>query len=171
MNKDYWNGVKIEDIESIGECGGSYLKSGAHEYFTITMKDGSLHTMHYTSKNKERLGENARIEIVTKFNEFNNIPETYLLENKASADINGEIIDFGYRVEDNLGKYKYLTLKEIDDYRKKFMIRDEGWRHLCFIKMLTIKNNKVISPSIIPQEYLDQLEYMGYDISTLEYKT
>lgn len=91
----------------------------------------------------------------------------YVLENQVFADINGESILFGYRVTDKDGKLKILTLKEIDKLRKEFKIKDTGLRHLLYIRALKIEENKVIGT--IPQRYLEQLEYMGYDISKLNY--
>ena len=59
-------------------------------------------------------------------------------------------------------------LKEIEELRKEFKIKDEGWRHLVGITMIAIKDNKVIGS--VPKRYIEQLEYMGYDTNVLEYE-
>lgn len=165
----YWNAVKISDIKSVSNgCSGKYSDAKVHEYFSIEMIDGSRHTFNYVSYEGKHEGKKARLEIKKLFNEYNNIPETYILENVAHAIINGQTVNFGYSVIDNLGEYVLFTNKEIEQLRKEFKIKDEGWRHLCFIEMLNIKDGKVIGA--IPQRYLEQLEYMGYDISKLEYE-
>ena len=107
-------------------------------------------------------------EILEKFNEYNNIPESYLLENEVHVWINGEYVHFGTRCINNLDEYEYLTLKEIDELRKQFKIRDKGWRHLARCTLFKIEDNKVDRD--IPKRYIEQLEYMGYDVSKLEYK-
>ncbi len=38
-----------------------------------------------------------------------------------------------------------------------------------FIKALQIEGNKVIQPKKLPEEYLEQLQYMGYNVKLLEY--
>lgn len=97
-------------------------------------------------------------------------PEVYTLENEMDAYINGERFSFGCRCEGSQSdRYVYLTNKEIDELRKEFRIRDEGWRHLCLIIAVEIKGNKVKGGKI-SKRYLDQLEYMGFDISKLEYE-
>jgi hypothetical protein len=96
--------------------------------------------------------------------------DMYILENEAHCNINGECIPFGCRVTDEDKNYQYLTLKEIDELRNQFKIKDEGWRHLCFITMLKIEGNKIIHPKVVPQKYIEQLSYMGYDVTLLDYK-
>lgn len=104
------------------------------------------------------------------FKEHNNIPEIYTLENEMFAYINGERHAFGCRcIGDMSDRHVCLTNKEIDELRKEFRIRDEGWRHLCLIVAVEIEGNKVKGGKI-SKRYLDQLEYMGFDVSKLEYE-
>nr|DAU00485.1 MAG TPA: hypothetical protein [Caudoviricetes sp.] len=98
----------------------------------------------------------------------NTISETYLLENEIYIKINNQLIHFGTRCINNLQEYKYLTLKEIDILRIQFKIKDEGWRHLSAITLFSIENNKIDRK--VPRRYIEQLEYMGYDISKLKYE-
>lgn len=170
--QEHWNTIKISDIKEISDgCGGSYSVNGeTHEMFSIKMKDGTHYKLHYFSKDGTRYGEEARIEIKKLFNKYNKIPDIYILENEAHSYINGKMIKFGYRVIDNLGQYIRFTQKEIDELEKQFKIKDEGWRHMASICMLEIKDNKIIFPKKVPERYLEQLEYMGYNISMLEYE-
>ena len=132
------------------------------------MKDGNKHTLHYISKDKISYANQARRKIKQILNELNNVPETYLLENEIDARINGTSIKVGYRVENILDDYENFTLQEIEELRKQFKIRDDGWRHLCYIQVLEIEGNKVKRP--VEQRWIDQLKYMGYDVDLLEYE-
>lgn len=137
--------------------------------FTIDTKDGIKHEMNFICTGYNPKCGNDKIKEIRKlYNEYNNVHETYLLENTIFIRINGEQIKFGCRCENNVKEYVYLTNLEIDNLRKEFKIRDDGWRHLCYIEAFKIEGNKVNHP--ISQSYLDNLVYMGYDISKLEYE-
>ena len=164
--KEYVHGVEISKVSRIYDSfGGSDRCSLEIEY-----KDGSKEILTFITKDHSSFDvcRKIRRELLEAYNEYNNIQETFLLENEAYANINGEIIHFGTRCKTILDDYVLLTLKEIEDLRKEFKIKDEGWRHLAGITMLTIKGNKVIGS--IPKRYIEQLEYMGYDTSVLEYE-
>lgn len=158
--REYWNGVKIKDIKRIGGSGGSFGKDEVDVYFTVEMKDGSKHTFHYNSREK---GYEKRIEIKTLYNEFNNIPETYLFENEADCEINGERFRYGCRMQDNLDNSVIKTNLEIAELRKVGKVRDEGWRHLAYICVIKIENNKVIHGTINDVS-LAQLKACGYEL-------
>ena len=164
--KEYVCGVEISKLSKI------YDVSGSNERCSLTLeyKDGTREILTFITKDKTSFKECRKVkrELLIAYNEYNNIPETFLLENEAYANINGEWVHFGTRCETVLGEYICLTLKEIEELRKKFKIIDNGWRHLAGITMLTIKNNKIEKP--VPKRYIEQLEYMGYDTSILEYE-
>jgi len=168
--KEYWNGIKISDIKNINKCGyNCNLESEEkREYFTIEMKDGSKHTLHYIFYDKSRKGNNARRELKQILNERDNTPEIYYLYTEIYGNINGQSIVVGYEAEDNLDEYKYFTLNEIEELNKQFKIGDKGIRSLVYIQIFTIEENKIKFP--IEQRWLDQLTSLGYDISKLEYK-
>lgn len=92
----------------------------------------------------------------------------YYLENDMHVLINGQYVHFGVRCEDKDGNYVYLTNKEIEELNKNFKIVERGWRHLAAITLFSIKGNKVSQK--IPQRYVDQLAYMGYNIDKLDYE-
>lgn len=169
----YWNLIEISDIKEIDTgCSGIYDPEGKgnREWFAIKMKNGNKNILHYISQDDKKYAEEARLEIRKLFNEYNNIPEMYLLENEAFAIINGKLVRFGCRVIDNLGQYILFTQKEIDKFEKQFKIKDEGWRHLLAITMLKIEENKIVFPKKVSQRYLEQLEYMGYDVNLLKFE-
>lgn len=170
--KTYVQGLKVSEIlePPINTGGGSYdHKSNTQVYrFTVKMKDGHNETFRFYELLGGKEHQKVRDEIIDAYNEYNNIPEMYILMNRAYAKINGEVILFGEKVQDQRGKSYTLTLKEIDELRKQFKIKDPNSRQLAYIEMLTIENGKCEKP--IPQRYIDQLKYMGYDISKLEYK-
>ena len=163
---EYIHGVKISEIKKVNGIGGSPDRA----YFHILYKDSSKEIFTIVTKDKTsyKLAREMKKEILEKFNEYNNIPESYLLENEVHVWINGEYVHFGTRCINNLDEYEYLTLKEIDELRKQFKIRDKGWRHLARCTLFKIEDNKVDRD--IPKRYIEQLEYMGYDVSKLEYK-
>ena len=164
--KEYVHGVEISKVSRSDESfGGSDRCSLEIEY-----KDGNKEILTFITKDHSSFNERKKVkrELLEAYNEYNNIQETFLLENEAYANINGEIIHFGTRCKTILDDYVLLTLKEIEELRKEFKIKDEGWRHLAGITMLTIKGNKVIGS--VPKRYIEQLEYMGYDTSVLEYE-
>jgi hypothetical protein len=167
--KEYWNCIKIADIKDVSGVGGSYSFQGEdnHEYFNVNMKDGNKHTLHYISKDKTRYGTIARKELKQIINERDNVPEIYYLYTNVYANINGQSIQVGYEVEDNLNEYKNFSLNKIEELRKEFKIGDKGNRSLVYIQVFEIINNKIISP--IEQKWIDQLISLGYDVSKLEY--
>ena len=118
----YVHEVEISEIKEIG----------AREKFTIATKDNTSY----------ELARKMKTEILKEFNKYNNIPETYLLENEVYITINGETVHFGTRCINNLQDLEVLTLKEIDEMRKQFKIRDEGWRHLSYCQLFSIEENK-----------------------------
>ena len=164
--KKYIHGVKISEVKKIYGGGGCNDRS----YLHVEYKDGSKETLTIITNDKTsfKLERQMRTELLKAFNEYNNIPETFLLENEAHVRINGELVHFGTRCIDNLQQYVYLTLKEIDELRKQFKIKDEGWRHLAACTMFKIENNKIDRK--VPKRYIEQLEYMGYNTSLLEYE-
>lgn len=162
--KEYWNCIKISDIKSIG---GSYGGTETHQYFTLKMKDNSEHTLHFISHEGKSEGEKARLEIKKLFNEYNNVPETFLLYTNVYGSINGESVKVGYEVENILDRYEYFTLDEIETLRKQFKIKDNGTRSLVYIQVFKIENNEIKNP--IEQRWIDQLSSLGYDVSLLKY--
>ena len=164
--KEYVHGVEISNVSRIYDSFGG----GDRCSLTIEYKDGSEEILTFITKDHSSFNERKKVkrELLEAYNEYNNIQETFLLENEAYANINGENIHFGTRCKTILDDYVLLTLKEIDNLRKEFKIKDEGWRHLAAITMLTIKGNKVIGS--VPKRYIEQLEYMGYDTNVLEYE-
>ena len=164
--KEYVHGVEISKVLRIYDVFGNSDRCS----LTIEYKDGCEEILTFVTKDHSSLNEckKVRRKLLEAYNEYNNIQETFLLENEAYANINGEIIHFGTRCKTISDDYVLLTLKEIDNLRKEFKIKDEGWRHLAAITMLTIKGNKVIGS--VPKRYIEQLEYMGYDTNVLEYE-
>lgn len=164
--KNYLYGIKISEIKQIYGGGGSSDIS----YFHIEYKGGSKERFSiYTNDNTSfELERKIRRELLEAFNEYNNVEESYLLENEAHVRINGEWIHFGTRCINNLQEYVYLTLKEVDELRRQFKIKDGGWRHLAACTLFKIEKNRV--DRRIPKRYVEQLEYMGYDVSKLEYE-
>ena len=79
------------------------------------------------------------VKILKEFNEYNNIPEMYLLENEVYVLINGECVHFGTRCINSLQEFEVLTLKEIGKLRKQFKIKDEGWRHASYCQLFKIE--------------------------------
>ena len=73
---------------------------------------------------------------------------------------------------DKTGEIVYLTNKEVEELKKeaKFScyFKDEGWRYGSYSQIFGIESNKVSGK--IPKRYVEQLEYMGYDVSKLEYE-
>ena len=65
--------------------------------------------------------------------------------------------------------WKYLDVSEYVKEKQKFSchFKDEGWRYCSYSQIFGIENNKVIGK--IPKRYVEQLEYMGYNINKLEY--
>ena len=163
---EYVHGIEISNVLKIYDSFGSSSRCSLE----IEYKDGNKETLTFITKDNSSFNERRKVrrELLEAYNEYNNIQETFLLENEAYANINGEIIHFGTRCKTILDDYVLLTLKEIDNLRKEFKIKDEGWRHLAAITMLTIKGNKVIGS--VPKRYIEQLEYMGYDTNVLEYE-
>ena len=164
--EEYVHGVKIKNIKEISGYGGSPDRA----YFNIIYKDGSKEKMTIITKDNTsyQLVRSIQRDILIAFNEYNNIPETYLLKNEVHIRVKGEWIHFGTKCENNLQENEYLTLKEIDELRKQFKIRDEGWRQLAAITLFSIENNKIDRK--VPKRYIEQLEYMGYDVDKLEYE-
>ena len=163
---EYVHGIEISNVLKIYDLFGSSSRCS----LTIEYKDGSKETLTFITKDNSSFNErrNVKKELLEAYNKYNNIKETFLLENEAYANINGEIIHFGTRCKTISDDYVLLTLKEIEELRKEFKIKDEGWRNLAAITMLIIKGNKVIGS--VPKRYIEQLEYMGYDTNVLEYE-
>lgn len=136
----YVHEVEISEIKEIGEICGKL----SHAYFYIKYKDGSREKFTIATKDNTsyELARKMKTEILKEFNKYNNIPETYLLENEVYITINGETVHFGTRCINNLQDLEVLTLKEIDEMRKQFKIRDEGWRHLSYCQLFSIEENK-----------------------------
>jgi hypothetical protein len=165
--QEYWNCIKISDIESIGGCGGSYGGIETHQYFKINMKDKSIHTLHFISHEGNSEGEKARLEIKKLFNEYNNVPETFLLYTNVYGRINGQSVHVGYEVKNILDQYEYFSLIEIEELRKQFKLKDNGSKSLVYIQIFEIEGNTIENP--IEERWIKQLETLGYDISLLTY--
>lgn len=164
--KEYVHGVNIADVERISSYYGSCDRASIEVFY----KDGGKEKLTFITREENALVEIKKLEkeLLAAYNEYNNIQETYILENEAYALINGEMIHFGTRCETINKEYKLLTLKEIEELRKQFKIKDNGFRHLALCIMLQIKGNRIINK--VPKRYIEQLEYMGYDTSLLEYE-
>lgn len=94
--------------------------------------------------------------------------EMFTLENDTYVVINGKYIKFGCRCTTEDGKYIILTNKEIEELDKEFRIKETGMRHMMAIELFQINGRTV--DRFIPKKYLEQLEYMGYNISLLDYE-
>ncbi|PPA85006.1 hypothetical protein C4A75_09520 [Brevibacillus laterosporus] len=156
--RKYWRGICIGDIKAISGIGGRFGEE-TYTYFNIRMKDKKVITLYFEDVNAYK----HRRELKSLFNEYHKIPESYLLENNIHIRVNGEIILFGCRVEDNLDDYVYKTLIELDELKSEGKIRDEGWRHMLFICPLEIENGKVIRGTITDQ-WQRQLDHMGIKV-------
>lgn len=157
--REYWRGIKICDIKHITKGGYNGLNE-PYSYFQVVMNNGDKNTLYFDGwKAKDH-----RKELVQLFNKINNIPETYLLENEIDIKVDGVLISFGCRVENNLGTYEYKTLIEIEELRKQGRIRDEGWRHLLYICLLEISNGKIVKGKVTEQ-FKKQLDVMGIMIN------
>lgn len=162
----YIHGVKISEVESIygggGSCDRAYLhvlyKNGHKESFVIVTTDGTSF----------KLESEMRRELMEAFVEYNDIPEKYTLKNTVYATINGISEAVGMNVIDRYGFRVDLTLKEIDRLRKEFKIIDDGWREMSYINVFSIVDGKINGK--ISKKWIDQLEYMQYDISKLKYE-
>lgn len=75
--KKHIHGVKISEVKEIGNTGG--LPNRA--YFSITYKDNSKEKFIIITNDNTSFKELRKIksEIYKAFNEYNNIPESYLL--------------------------------------------------------------------------------------------
>ena len=97
----------------------------------------------------------------------------YIIVNDIFINVDGESMKFGIMAEnDKTGEIVYLTNKEAEELKKeaKFScyFKDEGWRYGSYSQIFGIESNKVSGK--IPKRYVEQLEYMGYDVSKLEYE-
>lgn len=157
--QEYWRGIKISGIKYITK--GGYNSFGEpYSYFQVFMNNGDKNTLYFEGHGAGK----HRKDLINLFNEYNNIPETYLLENEIDIRVDGESILFGYRVENNLGDYEYKTLVEIEELRKQGKIRDEGWRHLVYICLLEISKGKIVKGKLTEQ-YKRQLDELVITIS------
>lgn len=164
--KEYVHGIKISDVKEIygggGNCNRSYLhvkfKNGHKETFVIVTTDN-------TSFKLER---EMRRELMEAYVEYNNIPERYYPRNTVFATINGNSTPVGVSVVDRYGFRVDLTLKEFDKVEKEFKVIDNNYREMSYIHAFSIGDGKINSK--IDKKWIEQLEYMGYDISKLEYE-
>lgn len=174
----YVHGVKISDVKRIGGASVYHnYKQDRDDYswsryeFDIEYKDEAKQKDRFvifnTSGISDKRAKQIHKELKMAYNEYNSVPDVFVLENTISAKINGESVDVGFRCINNLGEYIYFTNKEIDKLRSDFKIKDEGWRHLAYIQAFQIEDNKIGGK--IEKKWIDQLEYMGYNISNLEY--
>ena len=175
----YVHGVKISDVKRITGASAHYnYKENEDDYswsryeFDVEYKDEAKQKDRFvifnTSGVSDKRAKQIHKDLKMAYNEYNNVPDIYVLENGISARINGESIDVGCRCINNLGEYIYFTNKELDKLRSEFKIKDEGWRHLAYIQAFEIEHTKVKGGKI-EKKWIDQLEYMGYNISKLEY--
>ena len=105
----YWNGIVVENIQDISGIGNA--KSDVYNcHFVIKEKDGTNHYFHYdtTEAYKERR------KIKKLYNEVNKVCESYILENLINIEVDDKVIDFGYRVVNNLDEYEYFTNTQIE---------------------------------------------------------
>lgn len=135
-----WRGIDVCEIEKVSRIGGSFGREEMDATFSIYMKSGNKHQFHYNSNKIYKERDN----LLDIFNDVNNIPETYTLENNIYISVDGESILFGCRVVDNKGEYIRKTLLEIDELKKQGKIKDEGWRHLLYICPLKIENKQIV---------------------------
>ena len=91
----------------------------------------------------------------------------YIIKNDVFASINGKSVKFGVRVCSDKNKISTLTLKEVEKLEREFKIKYSGSQQLSYIQTLEIVDGVVVGE--ISERYLDQLKYMGYDTSKLEY--
>ena len=96
----------------------------------------------------------------------------FTIVNDVFIDVDGESVKFGILAEnDKTREQLCLTKKEVDELKEKQKFschfKDEGWRYCSYSQIFGIENNKVIGK--IPKRYVEQLEYMGYNINKLEY--
>ena len=92
---EYVHGIEISNVLKIYDSFGSSSRCS----LTIEYKDGSKETLTFITKDNTSFNErrNVKKELIEAYNKYNNIKETFLLENEAYANINGEIIHFGTR--------------------------------------------------------------------------
>ena len=164
--KEYVHGVKISDVEKIYGGGGSWNRA----YLHVLYKDGSKESFVIvtTDGTSFKLESEMRRELIEAFVEWNNIPEKYTIKNTVFATINGTSEAVGMSVIDIYGFRVSLTLKEVDKFKKEFKIIDNNWREMSYIKAFTIENSEIKGK--ILKKWIEQLEYMGYDISKLKYE-
>ena len=115
---EYVHGIEISNVLKIYDSFGSSSRCS----LTIEYKDGNKETLTFITKDHSSFNERKKVkrELLEAFNKYNNIEETFLLENEAYANINGEIIHFGTRCKTISDDYVLLTLKEIEELRKEF---------------------------------------------------
>ncbi|MFJ8247379.1 hypothetical protein [Peribacillus asahii] len=156
--KKYWNSLLLKDIEKVGGVGGRFGTENMNIYFTVLMKDGQKHHFHYDS----RRAYDERRELKKLFNEVNNVPEYYLLENEMFLEVGSSRFSFGCRVNNNLDESEYLTNTQIERLKRQGKIRDEGWRHLAYICPLRIENKKVVHGELT-EAFKEELDALGVE--------
>lgn len=153
--RKYWNQVEIAEIEAISGVGGSF-GDDMDVYFTVFMKDESTVQFHYDS----RKAFAKRRELKELYNKLNNVPESYKLMNQAHIQVNGVLMLFGERVDNNLDESEIKTFLEIEELNKQGKIIDNGIRQLASICLLSIKNGKIVHGELT-DAYRKQLDAMG----------
>ncbi len=164
-----YRGVRLEEIESISR--GRTWHDGhllGQTYF-INLKDGTEKMIEYLGTREDIDAFNKEIkEVRTKIADLNNVPEQYTVNNTVYIDINGNSVPFGKQCTDRTGERLILTNKEVDMLDKQFKMSYPKFSELTYCQCFGIKNGKASGP--LPQRYVDNLEYMGYDISCLDYE-
>ena len=87
--KEYVHGVEISNVSRIYDSFGSSDRCS----LTIEYKDGSEEILTFVTKDHSSFDEckKVRRKLLEAYNEYNNIQETFLLENEAYANINGRL--------------------------------------------------------------------------------
>lgn len=164
-----FRGVKLEDIDHIA-TGGKWWSEGllTVKYF-IKLKDGTEEEVEFEGTSEEVDKFRAELKKVkSKIADLNNIPEQYTVKNTVYVKINGNSVPFGKYCLNRTDERVILTNKEVDKFDKQFKMIYPKFTELSYCQCFSIDNGKASKP--LPQRYIDNLEYMGYDLSCLEYE-
>lgn len=155
-----WKGIPIKDIARISGAGCWTENGKRFDYFLINMNDNEReYKMVYEDCHKRN---EERTEVYTMYNEYHNVPESYLIQNTVFAMVNGVRVKVGMKVRTNIGTDKYLMDYEIEKLRREGKIEDSGRRQMAYIQAFEILANKPTKE--LKPEYIKQLKHMGYKI-------
>ncbi|AWD93067.1 hypothetical protein HSE3_gp115 [Bacillus phage vB_BceM-HSE3] len=160
--QDTWNELKLAEIESISGIGGRFQEPVSIHFFIFT-KDGGTHKFEYPS-HKEAVEK--ELEVKKLWVKYNNIPDNKTVRNDVFARINGQSVEVGYKVENNLGRYETISYLEAEKLKKEFRLIVPNTRWLTYIQVIEIKGVQVVDGDL--DRWSDQLTALGYDVSLLQ---